>query len=244
MRAVVVSDLHLDHVSSGISRFEEVEAAVQRTVEVAIERDVDAWIFLGDAMDPDSGSCVFRCLDVLVRAVARLRRNSIRSILIAGNHDVISDGRSETTLSPLRSIDDVDVVESPTLFNAGCRKRLDVDVLALPYAAPHREYDAARVVERETMGDSPLLVLSHLYVRGAQPGSEASELARGRDKWLPDEELARVAARRPTTVLNGHHHRAQRHVTPSGLQVRIVGSSAILTFGEQLNQPSFLVVEI
>jgi DNA repair exonuclease SbcCD nuclease subunit len=239
MRILAVSDLHLDHVSSGISRFEEVERAVMATVVAAIEREADAWVFLGDAMNPNSGSCVFRCLDVLVRATQELTKKCVEPILLAGNHDVIADGRGETTLSPLRSLPDVYVVEDPTHLHL-----CGVDLACLPYTAPHRGYDAGGFLHRFEGGASPLVVLSHLYVRGAQPGSEAAELACGRDVWLPDEELALIARTRPTIVLNGHHHRAQEHATPSGLKVSIVGSAARLTHGEQDNTPSFLVVDV
>jgi len=244
MRIVVCSDLHLDWVSSGVSRFDEVAAAVDRIVDVAIEREADAWLFAGDAMNPDSGSCVFRCLDVLVRATGRCHRNGIRSILIAGNHDTIEDGRSDTTLSPLRSLPGVDVLESPRLIVLTDKNGLEVQLLGLPYVSTSNDYSPAAVIDRECGGIGPLLVVEHLNVRGIVPGSETDDMPRGRSVWFPDEEVMDVARRRPTTVIGGHFHRAQRHTCPSGLEVRIVGSVCVLTHGEEANSPSFLVVDL
>lgn len=244
MRIVVCSDLHLDWVSSGVSRFEEVSAAVDRTVDAAIERDADAWMFLGDAGNPDSGSCVFRCLDVLVRAAVRNREQNIRTIMLAGNHDTIEDGRSDTFLSPLRSLPGVDVIEAPRSLTLRDRSGAEVQLLGLPYASTSNDYDPAAAVDRECGGKGTLLVVEHLCVRGIVPGSETEDMPRGRNVWFPDDEVAVVARRRRTIVLGGHYHKGQVHETPSGLPVQIVGAPARFKHSEETNSPRFLVADI
>lgn len=239
MKIVAVSDLHLDHVSSGVHRFDEIEAAVRLAVEAAIERQADAFFFLGDAMDPDSGSCVFRCLDVLVRSAVRLNGMGIPFVAISGNHDVVEAGRLETTLSPLRSLPGVHLFEQP-----GSIVIHDVHIVSLPYTSTSQSYDPAQAVERLCGGDGQLVVIEHMNVRGAIPGSEESDMPRGRSVWLPDEELAVVSRRRPTLVLGGHIHHRQLHKTPSGLEVQIIGNVARLSHSEEANEPAFLVVDV
>ena len=72
MRIVAISDLHLDVVTSGVPRFGEVEAALSRAVDHAIEhldpREGDFFACLGDVCDPDCGPVGFRVAAALIAA--------------------------------------------------------------------------------------------------------------------------------------------------------------------------------
>jgi len=97
VRIVAISDLHLDVVTSGVPRFGEVEAALSRAVDHAIEhldpREGDFFACLGDVCDPDCGPVGFRVAAALIAAAQRLSREGIDSVWLAGNHDAVLDGR-------------------------------------------------------------------------------------------------------------------------------------------------------
>lgn len=232
MKLVACSDLHLDAVTHGIRRFDEVANALMQTVDFAISQRADAWACLGDVCDPDSGPVVFRCVEVLQRAVLKLWSNNIPSVLIAGNHDVVESSEGTTTLSPLRALsgyhDGIYVVERPRTFKV----RGKFDVACFPFTAAALPYGPKEHAESIPEG---ALVLSHLNLEGITPGSEVADMARGRDVFLPIDE---VMARKPAAVLNGHIHKAQVYKG-----VRVVGAPARFTFGEESHVPTFAVVD-
>lgn len=242
MKFVVSSDYHLDHVSNGRSRFREIREAVMHTVNVAVQEKAAAWIFLGDAMNPDSGPDVFPCLKVLQDAAFILHENGIESIAITGNHDVIERGAEFGPASTLMMFGThpMRLFDQPIVSSVA-----GVEVLALPFTSTAFTYDPEKFVKEmvSLKASRPLFVLSHLNIRGVVPGSETHEMPRGRDVWLPDEAISEVAKHRSVTVLSGHYHRQQVHVTPSGLPVHIVGSVARMTHGEETNSPGYFVID-
>jgi DNA repair exonuclease SbcCD nuclease subunit len=237
MKVVASSDWHPDHVTHGVSRFQEVKEAAHRTVDRAIEESADLYAFVGDLCDPDTGSSVFRCVELAVDVATRLAARGIASAWVAGNHDVIEDGSGDTVLSPLRALANlthlVKVFERP-----GVMDRAGGHVLCLPYTATSHAYDVEAAIAEfgPTVNKAKTIVLGHLNVAGIVPGEETTEMPRGREVWLPVEAAKRVARH----VVNGHYHRRQR--TKDG--VWITGSLARLTFGEEGNEPSFLVLEV
>jgi DNA repair exonuclease SbcCD nuclease subunit len=233
MKLVVSSDWHGDHVSMGHPRYAEIKRAVCATVDAAIEEEVDAYLFLGDLCDPE-GPGVFRSVELAIAAALRLEAEDIPSFWIAGNHDVLEDGSGETTLTPLRAVqqdsDLVTVIERPGFY-----KVCGLDMLALPFTATSYPYDPRAAAKKPAD-----IVISHLNVPGIIPGEETTEMARGRDINFPFEETKRAKLR-----LQGHYHR-QMDFDPGdgGVPIRIPGSLARLTFGEGEHLPSFLIVEV
>lgn len=246
MKLCVVSDAHLDWVTHGVRRFPEIAAAFDETIEAALDEGCSGYVFLGDLCDPDSGSCVFRVLEVAIRTALRLAACKIPSIWIAGNHDTIEDGTKDTSLSPLRALygdrTPVHVFEEPgtcVLREAVDRDdHRDVWIAALPFTSASHPYDPASVSEKLLMGKDPrnVVVAGHLHVPGVEPGEETREMPRGREVWLPVD----VLKPRASVILNGHYHRQQK--TESG--VWIPGSLARLTFCEENNHPGYLIVEV
>lgn len=245
-RFAVFSDAHVDAVTAGVRRFEELAAHLlgdflPRVTADAGER-VDAVFFLGDWCDPnsDAGSLV-QHVGLAVFIADRLRAAGIPSFWLAGNHDVVETRGPVTTLSALRGVEGATIFEEP-----GMRIVAGVEVVALPYTAPAHVYDPRDAVRSLVgSGDEPLVVLSHLNVRGLIPGEESIEMARGREVWFPDEEVAKVAAKRPTLVLSGHHHERQEHRTPSGLPVHVVGALGRFRHGSgESREPGYVVVGV
>jgi DNA repair exonuclease SbcCD nuclease subunit len=242
VRVLVTSDWHLDWLTLGVRRFEDLRDAVMTTVADAIERRVDAYCFLGDLCDPDHGPSIVSSLGVAIQAALILARERIRSYWVAGNHDVIEDGRGFSVLHAMGGLDAlVRVYERPSLDRAMIGGK-HVDVLALPYTPSSHDYSPADYVAKVTAGEGNkkadlTLVLGHLHVEGVVPGEETTEMARGRDVVFP---LAGASALRRPVMFNGHYHQSQR--TPGG--VYIPGSLARLTMGEVGNAPCYLVMEV
>lgn len=243
-RFVMVGDPHLDAVTMGVSRFEEIVGALHQTVDCAIETRADGWVCLGDLWDPDAGPVAYRALREIIHVALRLRVHKISSLWIAGNHDVVEDGTGTTTLSPLQALRQISppdgpspgygrchVAEGPEQFALGFSSP---PVVALPYTATSHAYDPAKYL-RDNVQGKHFVVAGHLVVPGVSPGDESVEYARGRDVFFPVEEAQRALA-----MVNGHHHRRQRSTDG----VLIPGSLARLTFGEAEHEPGFLVVEV
>jgi DNA repair exonuclease SbcCD nuclease subunit len=238
VKLLATSDWHGDWTTRGISRFDEVECAAHHTVATAMEQNVDAYLFLGDLCDPDSGSSVFRVVALAVEVARRLADAGIPSVWLAGNHDVIEDGSGQTTLTPLRALAHglVHVVEHP-----GVVKRAGHPHIAcLPFTASSHGYDTAGEAARLIGGQTDAIVVSHLTVPGMQPGEETTEMPRGREVLYPFEATRRVSVR-----LSGHYHRRQSFVPKDGgPPIEVVGSLARLTFAEEKNEPRFLLIEV
>lgn len=241
MTAIVCcSDLHLDHTTHGVSRFDEVKHAVFESVERAIQIRAAAWMCLGDVTDPDSGPIVFRVLEVLIEATQRLIADAVPVVFLAGNHDIaLADGT--TTLSPLRplvrSSDYVELFEQPGVVDLDRLPR----IVAFPFTHPSCSYDPAEWARAQVeRSDRPTITISHLNIEGVQPGEETKELPRGRSVLFPCAETKRAVHR-----VSGHYHRAQDFdPKDGGPPISIVGSCAKLTFGEEEHEPSFLILEV
>jgi hypothetical protein len=233
---VAVSDLHLDHVTYGVPRFDEGAAVLRASVERAVAIDAAAWVFLGDLCDPDSGPVVFRCVKAMLLAALALRDAGIPAVFLAGNHDVIEDGSGSTTICPLRADRNARVFEEPGVVKLPGLPR----IVAFPFTASAFGYDAERWAADHVERGEPCITISHLSVPGIVPGEETTEMPRGREVTFPIARTSRAVAR-----LQGHYHRAQDVDTrDGGAPIHVVGSPARLTFGEERNAPGFLVLEI
>lgn len=234
-RFLVTSDWHLDWVTRGLARFEDLARVAVQTAERAIQEQVADYYFLGDLCDPDRNLSVMLCIELVLRLALMLQAHGIESHWLVGNHDVIEDGSGTSTLTPLRAIEGghVHLYDRPKLTDA---------VLALPFTPLSHAYDPVEWARQVVTRTEPLVVLSHLSVDGIVAGEETKEMPRGRSVLLPLEMLKARAA--PTLILQGHYH--ERRVTPEGLagkDVIIPGSLGSLTFGEERNRGGFLIVE-
>ena len=236
MKLLVVSDLHLDWTTHGVSRFDELHEALHGEVLTrAIEEPVDAFLFLGDLCDPDSGPVVFRAMASVILLARKLESHGIEQVWITGNHDVIEDGSGTTTLTPLAANANnvIHVHERPGKVDL----KGGVTVITLPFVASTGAYDPESWIEealKDTAG--PVIVAGHMTnIPGVTPGEEATEMPRGREVRFPVEKCGAA-----NLLLNGHFHRQQK--TESCIW--IPGSPSRLTFGETDHTPGFLIVEV
>lgn len=255
MKIVATSDWHLDWVTHGVRRFEELHKAARATVNTALTQAADLYVFTGDLCNPDSGSCVFQVLELAQEVAIDLASHGIPSIWISGNHDVIEDGTGKTSLSPMRALqgEHIHVFETgttkPIKFSGG----LWLDVLALPYPSVTKPYDIEQTIELfsnvtknvPAPSGTPVLVLSHLTVPGVQPGEEVGEMARGRDVVYPVDKVIKAITQenKRGLLINGHYHR-QQSLNYGGVYLHIPGSLARLTFGEEFHHPGYLVIDL
>lgn len=234
MKLLVVSDLHADWFTAGFDRYEDVAEAVAETTTAAIREKVDGYLFLGDLCDPDTARS-HRASALAVKTYMLLKDNGIESFWLAGNHDVIEDGTGATTLSALKAAG-ANVFEQPG--SAVFRGLLPI--IALPYTARSHAYDPAQFIERVAGGvgkQQRVLIVGHLNLEGIGPGSETTDMPRGRDVFWPTAAIREFFPN--AVVLGGHIHKRQVF---NGVQ--IVGSLIRCTFGEEENEPGYLIIEI
>lgn len=247
MKLLITSDWHADARTLGHARFDDVDRAVRQTVDAAIKQKVDAYCFLGDLCDPDSGSSVFRSVELAISVALELSNTGIHNFWLAGNHDVIEDGSGDTTLSPLRPFaklrSHVHLFERPDRY---CLQQQyggpSILIHALPYTATSHPYDPAAQAEPIWAQGGTHVVLAHLAVEGVQPGEETTEMPRGREVVFPREKFTEDM--NGVFLFNGHYHRQQTHGMPGYRPVHIPGAPARFTFGEQDNEPGYLLVEV
>jgi DNA repair exonuclease SbcCD nuclease subunit len=242
MKLIVSSDWHLDASTSGLPRFDDVRAAVDEVVGAARREHVDAFLFLGDLCDPDTTRS-HRCSAAAIAVALKCRAMSVASFWLAGNHDVVEDGFGTTTLSALRESEVATrIFEQPGVVSPFS----GVSILALPFTPRSHAYDPAKYVEdvakSGALTDDKVIIIGHLNIEGITPGSETTDMPRGRDVFLPTAAIAKHFPK--ATVLNGHYHQRQSFDTRDGVVVNIPGSLERLTFGEERNEPGYLIVEI
>lgn len=236
MRLLCVSDLHLDAISYGVERFEEVRDGLQQAVTAAIRAEVDRFVCLGDVCNPGTNRAP-RAIAAVVEAAQQLSAGGIESWWLTGNHDVVEDGSGAHTLLPLREarLPLVDVVDEPGVIwsTGGC------GVIALPYVPLVRAYDpeeCVRGIAAKWTFDKHL-VIGHLNIASATPGSESGELARGRAMVWP---TAAIRERWPgALMIGGHYHKAGVYEG-----VHVVGSAARFSVDESDHVPAWLMVEV
>jgi DNA repair exonuclease SbcCD nuclease subunit len=234
MKIVVSSDWHLDARTDGVPRFDEIEQAIDRSVEVAKLEQADLYVMVGDLCDPD-GWCPTRAISVAVQ----LYQVGIDSIWVAGNHDVVEDGMGTTTLTPLVAADIAHhVFEQPGEIMYSRKGKGKIHVVGLPFTPSSHAYDPVITVRRMSKPNAyPTLVLGHLNIEGISAGSETRDMARGREVFWP---IDAVRKRWPQAVcIGGHYHRAQEFKT-----IHIAGSLCRLRHDEEENNPSLMVIDV
>lgn len=256
MKILLTADWHLDAVTAGVPRLDEIGPYVDELLETIRGEGIDFVFHLGDLFDP--GAMLGPHYTATVIEIAgRLADSGAEAVVwIAGNHDVIESSLGTTTLSPLAAAvaagrvgcgdgAETEVIERPRFLELVGRGPVGLGVLALPYVARAVErtpgFDDDAFEEAARFKAKPLVVIGHRTVPGAIVGSETYDLPRGRDLDFPYEDVSDL---KPVLVANGHYHRAQ-FVIVGDLGVVIPGSPHRLTFGERDDErKGFTVVEL
>jgi DNA repair exonuclease SbcCD nuclease subunit len=233
IKIVVTSDWHLDAITAGKRRHAEITTAIEQSVDFANEHEVDFYINLGDLTNPDtvrSYSSIWTAMDVRKRL-----NDDIYYLLVTGNHDVIEDGSGDHTMIPLYYLENTKVFDCPNIWGLE-----ETNIVALPFTPSSHEYSPTNFIEHnhQSLEPSwPTIVLGHLNIEGITPGSESTDMPRGRDVFLPVDTIRKYIPN--AVILNGHYHKQQVFN-----RVHIPGSVARLTFGEADNKLGFLYLEI
>ncbi len=250
MKLVFSSDWHGDVITQGVDRYDEVEEGVMESVKHAIAINADVYFFGGDLCDPHTARA-HRSVMLAHRVAYVLDAAGIPSYWLVGNHDVIEDGSGGHTLmslgwSPGAVMPDPQwslgwspgaVMSDPQWFTVGTHRDF-INVVALPFTPTSRSYDPVEFIEGlEIDNDSPILVIGHLNLKGICAGSETLDMPRGREVFWPTDA---IKAKFPRAIMvGGHYHERQ---TYDG--VRIIGSTARLTYGEGHHKVGYLELEI
>lgn len=259
MKILVSSDWHCDAVTAGVERMPELVSFAQEIDAAIQEQEIDLVLNLGDCWDPGTVNDPRWCRFIYSTFVHLGRTTRLRSdgggnapglLCIPGNHDVIDTSEPTSTLSGLDVAGDpsVEVFERPTCYGV-TRQNQHAALLALPYVSRsyertddyRRSLEVALEAALRAARNSPLIVFAHLAFEGMIPGSETTDMARGREVQFP---VALVEELSPTLVLNGHYHQRQT-IRRGALDIEIPGAPIRFTFGEAKDGPrGFLVLEV
>lgn len=237
---LLISDLHGDAITGGVKRVDDVFG----WLEDLDYSEFDGCIFCGDLADPD-GVDVFACQERLKHFIESFENGNRAFYGISGNHDVVEDGRGSTIFGSMHS----DFWTEPdVIYLDGCNIGL------LPYTARAKAYDpGAQVAEWKQKGEKIGCFIGHLNIEGYGPGSETTDMPRGREVFWP---LKEIAAHYPDAIcIGGHYHKGEEirfdmagqcvfnSRAPAFQMLHIVGAPARFTFGEEKHTPSYSVLD-
>ncbi len=267
MRILHFADLHLgmetyggiDPASGLSTRLVDVLKALDEVVDYAVKHKVDLVIFCGDAYkNRDPSQTQQR---EFARRLRRLSENGVSVFLLVGNHDLPNAiGRANSVeIFDTLSVDKIYVGNRPDLYKIPTGSGT-VQLVALPWlkrsALLSREESKNLSIEQandllqEMMTrrladlvsdidpDLPAILVGHVAVSTAKPGSERSMIV-GRDPVLL---LGNVALPVFDYVALGHIHRHQ--VLMEKPPVVYAGSLERFDFGDENEDKGFCIVDI
>ncbi len=232
-KILAFSDLHLDARTCNVVRFDELSGQLERIKEIAVAERVDTVVFCGDACDPDSQMTI-KCIERLAEFAYVLGHQSVKTIWMNGNHDVVQDGYGTSTLSPLEWAHDLSfVIAEPALHDG---------VGFLPYPSQSKLFDLDIVIKHFPNNQS--LIFGHLNIDGVAGHSESNEMARGIKHYWPAEAIAKHCP--GAMLIGGHYHVGEAHVVKHKLGqtlISTIGSPASFAFGaEEKVEPRVAII--
>lgn len=270
IRFIHTSDVHfgmenygrIDSITGLHSRLLDFEHAFNMCIDTAIERNVDFFLFCGDAYKTATPSPTHQRL--LARAFMRLYKAEIPLVAIVGNHDhPLSFGKA-TTLDIFAHfpIDKVHIIQKPSIVRLVTQGG-DINIVGVPWPTRNTvmlkdehilnnsstitRYIEQRLTELiQQLADSierdiPAVLAGHLTVSsGIFSGSEKRAIY-GTDPVLHPSQLAIAPF---DYIALGHLHRHQQLnpiITPP---IVYSGSIERIDFGERKEPKGFCVVTI
>jgi DNA repair protein SbcD/Mre11 len=259
VRIAIAADLHVDDFGTTIdastgwnARFEDGIAATRFVATTARELGAHALVIAGDYTEKRSPS---------PPRVARIREALLegpRQIHVRGNHDLERSGRSIVDL--LGQTRGWEGFTTPGISLVG-----GVAVCAIPFLGPsylraQPSFEAASPADvYRALGEAYLTIARGLFAQATEAGAEAAilvghqQLAGGRMNdsqaaFLGDMDLVvdsrALASIGYAAVIFGHVHRAQTVVDDPACPVLFAGSTHRVDFAEELEDKSFLFVDV
>jgi exonuclease SbcD len=264
-----VSDIHFGsgeshgrvNAQSGLNvRFEDFVAALRKAVDFSIEKEVDLFLFSGDAYKNASPEPIYQ--KHFASELKRLSAKGIKTVLVVGNHDQILRSTSSHSMSVFQSLEvpGMLTVDRPVLERIDTKSGA-VQLVGLPHVTRHQmltleKYSSlpSSAIDRvliENVTDIlrgfydrldpelPTVVTAHMSVDTALAGIE-QELLIGYTLTFPCEIF--VDSRIDYVAL-GHIHKHQVVRTCNPLIV-YAGSLERIDFGEEREDKGFVHLEL
>ncbi len=248
MRLLHFSDIHigmenyakLDPETGLSTRLLDFLKTFDFIIDTAIEKQVDALVFSGDAYKTrDPNPTQQRGFGERIRRAAKA---GIPVILVVGNHDTPNaEGKANTLdIYSALEMDNVWVSRTPELLNIPTKSG-NLQIVTLPWL--HKN-DYKTIAEKlkllydKIKPESPAIFLSHAEVEGSEYGSEKG-MAIANDVTIP---LSLLQDRRLAYVGLGHIHKHQ--VLSKDPLVVYAGSPHRIDFGEEKEVKGICLVDI
>lgn len=267
MRLLHFADLHLGMENYGTldtklgysTRVRDYLAAFDQVIDHAIEHQVDAVLFAGDAFKHRDPSPTIQ--REFAKRIRRLAAAEIPTVLLVGNHDLPSIDARATPMDIYATLDIpfIYVARDPDVLRLETRGG-PLQVVTLPWLSRNRLLDpeqrrnpdpsaVSRAAAEATSAilsalvdqldpEIPAVLLAHLSIEGARLGSEQSIML-GEDLVLDTDEL-RVRAF--DYVALGHIH--QHQLITARPPTVYAGSLERIDFGEEREDKGFVLVDI
>jgi len=267
MRILHFADLHLGVENYGridpqtglSSRLGDFLSAFDEVVEYALNEKIDLVLFCGDAYKSREPSQTHQ--REFAKRIWRLASNDIPVFLLIGNHDLPNAIGRATSIEIFQTL----AIPKVTVANRPGTHRIEtkagpLQVVALPWARrvallsreetknltldelnERLEQILTDRIMAEVEGldpNLPAILAAHVFVHGAQTGSERSMIM-GHDYMLLHSSVANPAFE---YVALGHIHKSQ--VLGENPPVVYAGSLERIDFSEEEDKKGFYVVEI
>lgn len=247
MKLLHFSDIHigmenyakLDPQTGLSSRLIDFFNTFDFIVDLALEKQVDAVVFAGDAYKTrDPNPTQQRGFGSRISRLAK----KIPVVLVVGNHDTPNaEGKANTLdIYSALEIDNVWVSRAVELLKVPTKSG-DLQIVTLPWLHKN-DYKSVgeklNLLYEKIQPTSPAIFLSHAEVVGAEYGSEKG-MAIANDVTIP---LSLLQDRRLSYVALGHIHKHQ--VLSTNPLVVYSGSPQRIDFGEEKEEKGVCLVDI
>lgn len=259
MRIVHTSDWHAGRIWKGLSRIDELEAALSGLASFLAKEEVDLLLVTGDVFDhaapsPEAERVVFQFLK-------RVGQLGVESVVIAGNHD--HPGRMDawgalTALAGVRTVSRPLPPDAGGVLEVTTRLGERAIIAALPFAGIGDLVRASDLAASETNArqryadqlrramhrlaerfrpDAVNLLLAHTHFEGAVL-ARSERAVHCTEQWaaLPESLVPNAHY-----VALGHIHKPQ--AIAAAPPARYAGSPMQLDFGEMGDEKSFVFLE-
>jgi DNA repair protein SbcD/Mre11 len=270
IRLLHLADLHIgmenygrvDPASGLNGRVMDFLRRFSQVIDYALENEVDAVLFAGDAYKSRDPNSTYR--REFARRIKRLADAGIPVVLLVGNHDLPAQERRASSVDIFRTLEvpNVLVASRDRLHLLKTRRGDLLQVATVPYPVrqrllAHEEHKDRTIAELDQFVQQlvtenirglaaqvdatlPAVLVGHLSVSEAQYGSERAVML-GRDVVVLKSVLAD-----PTWdyVALGHIHRHQELNAGQHPPIVYCGSLERIDFGEEKETKGFVVADV